>query len=670
MGLGGLFNRSKKKDTEAKPEPKWQSNPLFPGGNTEQSNPLYAGAQTSSSTQSQSLMDTIPAAPVASSKIKIIGLKQTLAASPKGGIGNTDSEKYNELMRLLNNITGCIVSHVFTRDKNHNLSNLQMMQYFYEQLKKACFTYLDRMALTSAGKARRAIVKQIEEQVDKDLSWIQSNISVVGFAKEGTTWESLLTEARSIKISVDSMANLRTVGGAASVNYMIPQSGGGVSFFKKEENFVQRGGEETVNTNASLYVSEAREFIINKFRLRQPDKQNLLSMFMNLDEYGSYIVNKVRQNLPAEMNEIRTAFLEKMTAYQTTDEVFHSMGYGTMGGTSRGDVINITNRNVAMSRMASLLGLDSLIAKSEIVDIVDSTTGQVHRGNLMEGAKGKNIDDLQEEAEEARKRGGNTPLSQKVAPDQLASAFSNSISGSLMKELTSLQVLDVICGQVDRHMGNVMFQQDAHGKLAHITGIDNDASFGFNEDVATKRLVERKDKRVYQISPDKSSAELVLPRMDKQLADRVLALTPQAIKLMLTGLLKKEEIDASIKRLIYMQQAIRKALTDKPETFVDNDSGWDMHAHEAMVSQSNHRQLDELLQLKTQYIAAKEEHNEALKSGNTAAQVAAAEAKLRAIKNDYNWKKKIVLDEISKVNPNTNYYTVLLHYFIQDRDDL
>ena len=52
----------------------------------------------------------------------------------------------------------------------------------------------------------------------------------------------------------------------------------------------------------------------------------------------------------------------------------------------------------------------------------------------------------------------------------------NSLTASLQKGLLDLQVIDLICGQVDRHQHNYFVRIE--GGEAKITGIDNDTCFG------------------------------------------------------------------------------------------------------------------------------------------------------------------------------------------------
>lgn len=125
-----------------------------------------------------------------------------------------------------------------------------------------------------------------------------------------------------------------------------------------------------------------------------------------------------------------------------------------------GGVVNMSRRNVATSRMASLLGLEELIAKSQTVDITDEATGRLIRGNLMDQAEGIEYADASEDM------------------------INGKVTSSFLRDVTNLQVLDVLCGQLDRHGGNMMYKVE-NGNITGVQGIDNDAAFGTNVDVAS-----------------------------------------------------------------------------------------------------------------------------------------------------------------------------------------
>ena len=49
--------------------------------------------------------------------------------------------------------------------------------------------------------------------------------------------------------------------------------------------------------------------------------------------------------------------------------------------------------------------------------------------------------------------------------------------GKVLQQLSDIEVLDFICGNVDRHMGNLIYTVE-NNKIVSVKGVDNDSSFG------------------------------------------------------------------------------------------------------------------------------------------------------------------------------------------------
>lgn len=124
---------------------------------------------------------------------------------------------------------------------------------------------------------------------------------------------------------------------------------------------------------------------------------------------------------------------------------------------------NIEQRNSAMSDVAQLLGMGDLIAYAEPMTIIQG--GEEIRGIFMEKAKGEDI-----------------------SLPSMGSVFANPDAvldvdqPELKEQIADLQILDYICGNIDRHAGNMVYQfkekEPGHLVCTGIQGIDNDASFG------------------------------------------------------------------------------------------------------------------------------------------------------------------------------------------------
>ena len=126
----------------------------------------------------------------------------------------------------------------------------------------------------------------------------------------------------------------------------------------------------------------------------------------------------------------------------------------------------VAQRNSLMSTFADVLGCSNAVAFSEKVKVKVVENGEIvsKKGIVMVPAKG--IDPSGTETEDAY-------------CNMDPAALEN--SKGLVRSIASLQFLDYICGNTDRHGNNLFYQFDKNGKLIGVQGIDNDNSFGSAE---------------------------------------------------------------------------------------------------------------------------------------------------------------------------------------------
>lgn len=127
-------------------------------------------------------------------------------------------------------------------------------------------------------------------------------------------------------------------------------------------------------------------------------------------------------------------------------------------GMKEGDRIDM--RNSAMSGVATLLGCSNLLAKSRPLAIYDEQGKKYDEGTFMEFVTGKDINNLA------------------PADDFRLMTDDDFETPEVKEQIADLQVLDFICGNVDRHAGNMFYDVDpVTHKLKGVVGIDNDSSF-------------------------------------------------------------------------------------------------------------------------------------------------------------------------------------------------
>jgi hypothetical protein len=172
-------------------------------------------------------------------------------------------------------------------------------------------------------------------------------------------------------------------------------------------------------------------------------------------------------------------------------------------------------RNIATVSYAKKLGLD-VVADTRVA-LIDTGRGPLAPdvGLIMERAPGKPAAD--------------TDASILTRPDVCA-------------EVTKLQLLDHLTGQIDRHANNYFINIETNGR-AKVTGIDNDQCFG-------KGLINPGD--IQQITNDPVRSWFrgtgLPPVVDTEMERMVDELTDRDIRSMLGGKLSEDEISAAVDR--------------------------------------------------------------------------------------------------------------------------
>lgn len=185
----------------------------------------------------------------------------------------------------------------------------------------------------------------------------------------------------------------------------------------------------------------------------------------------------------------------------------------------------IDSRNSAVSTMADLLGMPNIVARSRPMKIVNAN-GVEQEGCFMELAKGYDVKNL---------------------PPQAAGINQRALQGTNgmgFRDLANLQILDYLCGNVDRHAANFTYQFDKKGKFCGVQGFDNDCAFGLlsmGNREGHNRMVGTADMRA-------------IPRSTYE---RIMRLDPPMLKYALRGFgLSEQELNCAAERLNDLQTAL------------------------------------------------------------------------------------------------------------------
>ncbi len=150
----------------------------------------------------------------------------------------------------------------------------------------------------------------------------------------------------------------------------------------------------------------------------------------------------------------------------------------------------------------------------------------------------------------------------------------------LHRDLNKLQVMDALCGQLDRHLGNMCIELDDEGNYRQLKGIDNDASFGQNEALNDLSQFSSAYKMEFYFTASARTAAMAAcnnlglpPLVDAGLAERLLQpdFAEQA-RANVKGLLSARETAGMDSRIEQLQAHV-KALQDKGLTVTDWESG-------------------------------------------------------------------------------------------------
>ena len=243
-----------------------------------------------------------------------------------------------------------------------------------------------------------------------------------------------------------------------------------------------------------------------------------------------------------------------------------------LGNMNEKDNLELSSRNVATSRMASLLGIDYLVAHSEKVIINEN--GKKTVGCFMKFADGMDV--RNEWQYDSLKK--------------LAAVNYQDISQGLAKDGCTMNLFDVICNQKDRHGGNffqIISEPNEKGEreVTGLRAIDNDLAFGRSS-----------------IKQGQSALLEEITFVDKDLAERLSTVTRDQLEYALGDLISSIEIDAVMTRIT----KINKRIADKEMIVISGDE-WKLDRYKG-------KSPDELDTEGKKYVDAVESYKKAVTS--------------------------------------------------------
>ncbi len=402
--------------------------------------------------------------------------------------------------------------------------------------------------LTNRDKRRLVILNGMTELLDGDLDALRN-----ADPQRGLNLEQVILENRGFTADIRGK-KAEHVGGAINTRTVLEVNGRKGAF---TEDYTVPDPEDTRREYARKYplIGQLLMKMGNEEEYRSPW---MSSMFESPEDLAQKIlsgndvsiksciltvtqaIKKWKLRFPQELQgqDGKKWFSNPEFVRQFSDAIYHishakdAAAPAEVGFFEYGK--NVPRRNAAMSAVADRLGLSDVIARSKVMKI--KTDGGDKTGVFMEWADGTDLDRINQTGEldkdfYGKKRKWN--------------------SGKLLKSAANLQVLDFICGNVDRHGGNMLYQfENINGvmTLTGLKGIDNDSSFGHFviEDGAGPILPPEKMRII-----------------TKSAAEAVLALTEEELKYSLYGLVDEREIGSAWERTKLLQDELRRSLSSK-----------------------------------------------------------------------------------------------------------
>lgn len=315
------------------------------------------------------------------------------------------------------------------------------------------------------SNTRRNVVDHIFKLISKDLKALNS------MDKENPgNIKTAFEASRAVIVKVPENLSHK-VGGQASDRFPMKTADGKKGFFTARTVAAnEKGWNELMDTIFSKFkLTDQEKDAFNRIRTDSEFRSKIMKpLFSELSNDEVDIANvaailglyKDKGSAEADMKNKQylqdavIEFVDNSIKLFTPYNLQERLGYDPY---TRND-----NKNAAMYEVARLLGCDRLIAKAVPMVVVNGD--QVIKGTFMEHAEGSDLANLRRD----------DPIVNMNPNDAV-------YNKSLYRDLADLQLLDFICGNIDRHKQNMFYKTEQKKgepvKITGVTAIDNDASF-------------------------------------------------------------------------------------------------------------------------------------------------------------------------------------------------
>lgn len=489
--------------------------------------------------------------------------------APKWGL--SDSDEYKAIKKALTDLNQCLNLEL-------SESNVRQFQEAHKSLGTACIGYLEKNAdaATNRGKHRLDLVfavKKLYSMEKESVNHLRSKDYREKVISEGAgkNWRDYLENYRKKRASV-SEEDITYHGASMSSRMEVKLEDETVFFTKKgRAEGLNQYMKSFIDNVSSDFLKKALEYEFTLSDLKMPQKRAYLQAFvkkatpvmrsecdteMKVDQLGDCLtecMEKHRRDFSGVFFSAVGKEENRLTFFRFADgynkKCLEELALRSLGE-PRG--IDLPSRNIATRRLAELLGLSDLVVNAGYMDL--SVDGKLYKGVYTSKAEGIDIN----------RPNGKRELKEAVQNDN--SSFQKAVSG--------LQVLDAICGQVDRHVGNMLYKTeevDGIKVLTGIEGIDNELCFGLADDLSSNRIYRMGRDEKMKFATKRGEVESV-PAIDGKLAGNIMTLDRDTLDYTLGDILNGKELDCLEQRVKKVQKLV--AQMEKKEQILYEDSQW------------------------------------------------------------------------------------------------
>lgn len=489
------------------------------------------------------------------------------------GFAHKDSPAMVQLKQCVSQVTDFMHTNMATSEEQFK-AQLAELQTRYSSLVEACKDYIASHPnpKTASGKARLALVRNNLRTARREQHRLEEHArDLYHYAQKAgqqdLVWGNILGPLRGSQLDLDKADKVEQ-GGAGTSELLIITAGEQKVFFKEDEKLLAPSEEIRRHYIQNCEDEQDLEIYHKLLDLMTDSIFDRSSVIFNTTEIRTHILSddpqeqergyrKLKMSLDAEpisydldfsnirVRQILRELIPRYTKWLTR---YFICGLGKIESGRP-----LSTRNIATSRMAELLNVKSLVAESRQVYIVDRETTSVRTGIAMAQAIGNDYSQISYQA----KKNEETMLH----------------SPEAVRQLVCLQMLDVLCAQIDRNKSNIFAtqtRQDGEVLVTGIQAIDNDIAFG----AVSYEELNRVASGLNMLPIFEKKGQCTLPALDGNMVASILALSDEVVRYQMQDLLNEAEINALLDRLHGMQNTIRVSIYRNPDLIVDSDK-WD-----------------------------------------------------------------------------------------------